>query len=231
MNPLLVLCALPPEKWALRGGDWAGALGGPPVLVRTGMGPERTARAVGSLFAGRLPAYGGVLVTGFCAAVAPGLAPGDLVVADEVRAADGSVRAVHCPAELADALRLLGHTVHRGPLYSADHVVRGAERRALCRAGSPAVDMESAAALARLPAGLPAAAVRVVVDTPERELLRPATLPSGLRAWRVLRAAAPALIGWHRAVAGPTARGPIPEPSDRPPLTHSSLPTLPQEAS
>ncbi|MDH6109161.1 nucleoside phosphorylase [Kitasatospora sp. MAP12-15] len=231
MNPLLVCCALAPEEWALRGGDWAGALGGAPVLARTGMGPERAAHAARALFAPAVPAYGAVLVAGFCAAVAPGFAPGDLVVAEEVRAGSGRTLAVDSPQPLVDALRLLGLTVHRGPLYSADHVVRGAERRELYRAGSVAVDMESAAILAALPAALPVAVLRVVVDTPERELLRPGTLPAGLRAWRALRAAVPAMIGWHRAVAGPAARASIPEPSDLLPLTHSSLPTLPQEAS
>lgn len=110
-------------------------------------------------------------------------------------------------------------------------MVRGAERHELHRAGMFAVDMETAAVLGRLPAGLPVAAVRVVVDTPERELLRPGTIPAGLRAWRMLRATVPALLGWHRAVAGAPSIRPIPEPSAVLPLTHSSKPTLPQEAS
>lgn len=49
--PLLVLCALAPEEWALRGGDWANALGGPPVLARTGMGPARAGRTLSTLLA------------------------------------------------------------------------------------------------------------------------------------------------------------------------------------
>ncbi|WP_063772121.1 phosphorylase family protein [Kitasatospora mediocidica] len=232
MNPLLVLCALRPEEWALRGGDWAGALGGPPVLVRTGLGPQRAGRVACALVGASRGSYGAALVTGFCAAAAPGVRPGDLVVADAVRDEAGASFAVDSPQPLVEALRVRGHTVHCGSLYSADRVVRGARRRELHRAGVLAVDMESAAVLRRLPAGLPVAAVRVVVDTPEHELLRPATVSNGLRAWHTLRAAVPALIGWHRAVAvGPAARGPISEPSDRLSLTHSSLPTLPQEAS
>jgi hypothetical protein len=232
VKPLLVLCALAPEQWALRGGDWAGALGGPPVLVRTGLGPQRAGRVAGALVGSSGRDYGAVLVTGFCAAAAPGLRPGDLVVADGVRDGAGSSLAVDSPQPLVEALRVLGHTVHCGPLYSADQVVRGAQRRELHRAGVLAVDMESAAVLHRLPVALPVAAVRVVVDTPERELLRPGTVPNGLRAWRTLRAAVPALIGWHRAVAAdPLARPAISELSDRLSLTHSSLPTLPQEAS
>jgi hypothetical protein len=59
-----------------------------------------------------------------------------------------------------------------------------------------AVDMETAGALRALPAGLPTAAVRVVVDTPEHELLLPGTLFHGLRAWRALRTAAPVLAAF-----------------------------------
>ncbi|MFE9427349.1 1-hydroxy-2-methyl-2-butenyl 4-diphosphate reductase [Kitasatospora sp. NPDC006697] len=198
--PLLVLCALAPEAWALRGGDWSGALGGPPVLVRTGMGPERTARTVNSLLAGEPGAYGAVLLTGFCAAAAPGTRPGDVVVADRVSSAPARSRPTRQPEQLARALRGLGLDVRVGALHSADHVVRGPERRKLHRAGVTAVDMETAAALDRLPEDLPVAVVRVVVDTPERELLRPGTLPGGLRAFRTLRAIVPALLGWHRAV-------------------------------
>ncbi len=229
--PLLVLCALAPEEWALSRGDWAGALGGAPVLARTGMGPERAGRAVSSLLAAAPRGYGAVLVAGFGAAVAPGITPGDVVVAERVCDASGSSLAVDSHQPLGAALRTLGLTVHTGPLYSAGHVVRGHERRELHRSGVLAVDMESAAVLARLPPGLPAAAVRVVVDTPERELLRPGTVRAGLRAWRQLRAVAPALLGWHRAVAGAPSILAIPEPSDFPSMTHSSKPTLPQEAS
>ncbi|WP_063774899.1 phosphorylase family protein [Kitasatospora azatica] len=234
-RPLLVLCALAPEEWALRGGDWANALGGPAVLARTGMGPERAARTVSTLLAAGPQAYGAVLMTGFCAASAPGTRPGEVIVADRVHSASGCSTATRLPDVLAQALRGLGLGVRVGALHTADHVVRGHERRVLHRAGVTAVDMESAAVLDRLPDGLPVAAVRVVVDTPERELLRPGTIPAGLRAFRTLRATVPALLGWHRAVSGAavgtTHLRSIPEPSDLFPMTHSSLPTLPQEAS
>ncbi|MCX4750620.1 1-hydroxy-2-methyl-2-butenyl 4-diphosphate reductase [Kitasatospora sp. NBC_01287] len=233
--PLLVLCALPPEEWALRGGDWANALGGPAVLARTGMGPIRTGRTVSTLLAAAPSGYGAVLMTGFCAAAAPGTRPGDVIVADRVQSASGCSTATRSPDLLAQAVTALDLPVRTGPLYSADHVVRGHERRMLHRRGVLAVDMESAAALDRLPPGLPVAAIRVVVDTPERELLRPGTLPAGLRAFRTLRALVPALLGWHRATLGAQAGAPhprpIPEPSALPPMPHSSQPTLPQEAS
>ena len=44
------------------------------------------------------------------------------------------------------------------------------------------------------------AVLRVVLDTPDREIHRPlATLAGGLTAWRALRRAAPALAVWARA--------------------------------
>ncbi|MGF1425915.1 1-hydroxy-2-methyl-2-butenyl 4-diphosphate reductase [Kitasatospora sp. LaBMicrA B282] len=229
--PLLALCALRPEEWALRGGDWANALGGPPVLARTGMGPARAGQAVSTLLAAAPQGYGAVLMTGFCAALAPGTSPGEVVVADSVHCASGRSLTTDLPAVLAGKLTGLGLPVRTGPLFTADRVVRGHQRRMLHRRGLLAVDMESAAVFDRLPAGLPVAAVRVVVDTPERELLRPGTLPAGLRAFRVLRALVPALLGWHREVVGAARPGPDPAQPALPPLTHPSLPILPQEAS
>ncbi|MDH6579707.1 1-hydroxy-2-methyl-2-butenyl 4-diphosphate reductase [Kitasatospora sp. MAP5-34] len=225
--PLLVVCALGPEVWALRGGDWTGAVGGSPVLARTGMGRARARRSVANLLA--RDGYGALVVAGFGAAVGPGVRPGDVIVADAVRDGEGGHHPLDSAAPLADALRACGLTTRLGLHHTADHVVRGFERRALYAQGALAVDMEAAAVLAaraELRPALPTAVLRVVVDTPERELLRPGTLPAGLHAWRALRAAVPALVAWHRhAVSVPsvtpfTASAPEPQPS-----------TLPQEAS
>ncbi|MEE1787310.1 1-hydroxy-2-methyl-2-butenyl 4-diphosphate reductase [Streptomyces sp. SP17BM10] len=221
--PLLVLCALGPEVWALRGGDWRGSAGGPPVLLRTGVGRRRAGHAVRRVLGCAPGGYGAVVVAGFGAAVGPGIAPGDVVVADGVRDAEGNLYAVRSAADLARALKERGLAVHNGVHHTADHVVRGLERRALYLQGALAVDMEAAAVLAALhelrPA-LPAAVLRVVVDTPERELLRPGTLPAGVRAWRTLRATVPALVDWYRQDL--TGRS---EPH------HPTSSTLPQEAS
>ncbi|MCD0485967.1 1-hydroxy-2-methyl-2-butenyl 4-diphosphate reductase [Streptacidiphilus sp. ASG 303] len=223
--PLLVVCALGAERWALRGGDWTAgrpAGDGVPapgaVVAATGMGPDRARRVVTALLeAGG--AYGAVVATGFCAAAAPGTRPGDAFVAEEVRDGEGTAIEVPSSALLADALRARGLTVRTGVLHSADGVVHGAAaRRALHEAGAAAVDMETAAvldAVRRAAPGLPYATVRIVVDTPRHELLRPGTLTGGLRAWRALRSAVPALTAWHRTA-----------PTDTPPLR-----TLPQEAS
>ncbi|MEU8510328.1 1-hydroxy-2-methyl-2-butenyl 4-diphosphate reductase [Kitasatospora sp. NPDC048722] len=221
--PLLVLCALGPEVWALRGGDWRGSAGGPPVLLRTGVGRRRAGHAVRRVLGSAPGGYGAVVVAGFGAAVGPGIAPGDVVVADGVRNAEGNLFTVRSAADLARALKEHGLAVHTGVHHTADHVVRGLERRALHLQGALAVDMEAAAVLAALhelrPA-LPAAVLRVVVDTPERELLRPGTLPAGVRAWRTLRATVPALVDWYRQ-----------DLPDRREPHHPTSSTLPQEAS
>ncbi|MFD0276324.1 1-hydroxy-2-methyl-2-butenyl 4-diphosphate reductase [Kitasatospora sp. NPDC127111] len=226
--PLLVLCALGPEVWALRGGDWRGAAGGPPVLVRTGVGRRRAAHAVRRLLTSAPGGYGAVVVAGFGAAVAPGMTPGDVIVANGVRDAEGNLFPVDSGPELTRALRLRGLTAHSGVHHTADHVVRGLERRALHLQGALAVDMEAAAVLAALhelrPA-LPAAVLRVVVDTPEHELLRPGTLPAGVRAWRTLRATVPALVDWHERNR-PGRGGPVAGTRH-----HPTSSTLPQEAS
>lgn len=201
---LLLACALGAEQAALRSASrrTAGVR-----LIRTGMGAERACRSVSEALARGECAPGAFLFAGFGAAVGPGIRPGDVLVATEVRDAEGGATELTCPDELVGALRDAGLTVRTGPLYSADAVVRGPRRAELHATGVVGVDMETAGALRALPAdGLPTAAVRVVVDTPEHELLRPGIVLHGFRAWRALRAAAPVLAGWHPAdQAGPLA--------------------------
>jgi nucleoside phosphorylase len=105
--------------------------------------------------------------------------------------------------ELARAVP--GRTVHTGPLTGSDHVVRGHERSALLATGAIAVDMESAATLlgAVRPGPRPVAAVRVVVDAPEHELVRIGTFRGGISAFRVLRTVLPAFFEWHRSLSLP----------------------------
>ena len=191
-GPLLLACALGAEQWALRR-----AARTPGVrLLRTGMGVERAGHGVSRALAQGAYTPRALLFTGFGAAVGPGISPGDVVVATEVRDTVGEPVDLPDCAGLADALGRVGLTVRTGPLHTAERVVRGAQRATLHRDGVLCVDMETAAALRGLPPGVPAAAVRVVVDTPDRELLRPGTLVHGLRAWRALRTAAPVLAAW-----------------------------------
>ncbi|MFD5583103.1 1-hydroxy-2-methyl-2-butenyl 4-diphosphate reductase [Streptomyces sp. NPDC058733] len=203
--PLLIACALGIEHLALRAGDRGGA-GGPVTVLRTGMGPKAAERAVGRALADPALAGAAVLATGFCAGLAPGMHPGDLVVAEETRAPGGTVPCIGTEPLVKELARTLpGRTVHTGPLTGSDHVVRGAERSALAAGGAIAVDMESAATLlTAVRAGTrPVAAVRVVVDAPEHELVRIGTVRGGISAFRVLRSVLPTFFEWHRNVLLP----------------------------
>ncbi|MFF5428171.1 MULTISPECIES: 1-hydroxy-2-methyl-2-butenyl 4-diphosphate reductase [unclassified Streptomyces] len=203
--PLLIACALGIERFALRGGARSGAAG-PVRVLRTGMGPAQARRAVARALGEEPWRDAAVVASGFCAGLAPGMHPGDLIVAGETRDADGAT-ACTGTALLVEALARVvpGRTVHTGPLTGSDHVVRGPERAALRAGGALAVDMESAATLrtARAAGPRPVAAVRVVVDAPEHELVRIGTVRGGISAFRVLRAVLPAFFEWHRSLLLP----------------------------
>jgi nucleoside phosphorylase len=203
--PLLIACALGIEKLALRSGDHSGARGRVTVL-RTGMGPQSAESAVRDALRAEQLRDAAVVASGFCAGLSPGMHPGDLVVADETRHAAGHT--VCTDTELlvkAVARAVPGRRVHTGPLTGSDHVVRGHERAELLATGAIAVDMESAATLrSALSTGpRPVAAVRVVVDAPEHELVRIGTVRGGISAFRVLRAILPAFFEWHRSLLLP----------------------------
>jgi len=199
-HDLVVLAPMSIEARAIRS-----ALPGVEVL-QTGMGPDRasrTAKGMQSKADGPADRARAVAVAGFCGALDPTLQPGDVVVASEVRGADGTTA---CPSAgiLVAALGRLGIIARLGPVVSVDHVVSGRERARLrAETGAIAVDMESAW-LAAAADDRPLAVLRVVVDTPGRDLKgNPlATARGGLRAYRTLAKAAPALADWARA-AGP----------------------------
>lgn len=154
------------------------------------------------------PGPAAVIATGFCAGLAPGMHPGDLVVADQTRDHAGSTVCTGTDvlasalAELPRRPRGTAPAVHIGPVAGSDHVVRGVERARLRATGAVAVDMESAVTLrTAVRAGpRPVAAVRVVVDAPEHELVRLGTLRGGISAFRVLRSILPAFCQWHRSL-------------------------------
>ncbi|CAL9367599.1 hypothetical protein SUDANB145_00804 [Streptomyces sp. enrichment culture] len=203
--PLLIACALGIEHLALRSGGRGGA-DGPVTVLRTGMGPKAAERSVTRVLADPALAGAAVLATGFCAGLAPGMHPGDLVVAEETRAPRGTVGCVGTGLLVKALTRAVpGRTVHTGPLTGSDHVVRGSERAELGATGAIAVDMESAATLlsAVRTAARPVAAVRVVVDAPEHELVRIGTVRGGISAFRVLRSVLPAFYEWHRSLLLP----------------------------
>ncbi|MEV5476193.1 1-hydroxy-2-methyl-2-butenyl 4-diphosphate reductase [Streptomyces sp. NPDC093675] len=203
--PLLIACALGIEHLALRSGGHAGA-DGPVTLLRTGMGPRAAERSVTRVLDDPALAGAAVVATGFCAGLAPGMHPGDLVVAEETRDPRGTTACVGTDLLVKELARALpGRTVHTGPLTGSDHVVRGQERSELLATGAIAVDMESAATIhgAVRTGERPVAAVRVVVDAPEHELVRIGTLRGGISAFRVLRAVLPAFFEWHRSLLLP----------------------------
>ncbi|MFI8191188.1 1-hydroxy-2-methyl-2-butenyl 4-diphosphate reductase [Streptomyces sp. NPDC085946] len=207
--PLLVACALGIERLALRAGGRAGGrggAGGPVTVLRTGMGPTAAERSVTRVLADPALRDAAVLATGFCAGLAPGMHPGDLVVAEQTRDPRGTVPCVGTELLVEELGRAVpGRTVHTGPLTGSDHVVRGQERAGLRATGAIAVDMESAATLlsAVRTGGRAVAAVRVVVDAPEHELVRIGTVRGGISAFRVLRSVLPAFFEWHRSLLLP----------------------------
>jgi len=147
------------------------------------------------------------LITGVAGALSPEVAPGDLVVASEVRdARDGTVTPCPAAALLVGALRRAGHTVHHGPVVTTERVVDDPLERARLAApvegapGALAVDTESALLLPGVPEGQ-AVVVRAIVDTPEQRLFSLGTAPRGIKALVSLRKAAPVLEEWVRATA------------------------------
>jgi 4-hydroxy-3-methylbut-2-enyl diphosphate reductase len=195
-SDLVVAAALRIEARALRRG-----VRGMRVL-RTGMGPERARAAAPRLQA---EAAQSVALAGLCGALDPGLEPGALFVASELRGDGGAALCLE-PAPLCAALERMGLAARVGPLISVDHVVRGAERERLRQGGAIAADMESAW-LARGAGPRPLAVLRVVLDAPGRELLRLASLRDLLRALRRLREAAPALAFWASTHGSPESPG------------------------
>ncbi|HEY1680914.1 MAG TPA: hypothetical protein VGF98_04710 [Candidatus Tumulicola sp.] len=107
---------------------------------------------------------------------------GTVLIPTETGLADGTRRA--CDPQWVGALiaaaRALGFEPITDPMLTSDAIVRGSERARWARCGFAGVDMETA--LLRSDA---VAAVRVVLDTPERELsadwIRPTT--AMLRPW------------------------------------------------
>jgi len=205
---LLALAPLRAEALALR---W----GAPALRIeRCGMGVSRARRAARWL--GTTPA-GALVVAGLGGALDRRLAPGDIVVASELRLASGERRPIRAPG-LAELLRTLGHRIVVGPIVSSERLVIGSERERLEAGGARLVDTESWW-LAEGAGARSFGVVRVVVDTPGHELFRPGTALRGLHALRVLARLAPALAAWGGQIptSSETTR-PVPRPAPRPVL-------------
>ncbi|MEO9096588.1 MAG: hypothetical protein ABI346_00210 [Candidatus Baltobacteraceae bacterium] len=145
--------------------------------MRVGVGATLAATGLGNV----------VVSCGLAGGLRAGIETGTLLIPRTLGMPDGTSRA--CDEELVGALvaaaLAYGSTPLEAPLLCSSTLVRGAERARWAAAGYAGVDMESARLQApRL------AAVRVVLDTPERELsnawLHPATAFFKPAAWREL---------------------------------------------
>jgi 4-hydroxy-3-methylbut-2-enyl diphosphate reductase len=166
-------------------------------VERTGMGPDRSKAAAHVL--GEGPGDG-LLVAGFCGGLDEQSVPGEVIVADTVLAATDeghSPEEVACAHvdELEAAVARTGLAVRRGQIVCVAHLALGERRRQLHEAGALAVDMESVW-LARGAAGRPFGVVRVVLDSPSHELMRPQAAAGAVRAARALRRVAGVLNDW-----------------------------------
>jgi 4-hydroxy-3-methylbut-2-enyl diphosphate reductase len=187
MNSLTVLAPLSVEARAVRAGaPWA-------HVRRTGMGPRRAARVVHENEGGP------VLIAGFCGALDPELAPGDIVLATELRGPTGTTTCPD-PTILSGVLQRGGLNVRVGPIASSQRLVVRERRRTLQRSGALAVDMESAW-LAPATHAQPLITLRVVLDTHRQELTNPIRTVAGAAiAYRTLRRACELVEDWARAL-------------------------------
>ncbi len=167
------------------------------VVRKTGMGPDRAKAAAGQL-AG--DAGSAMLVLGFCGGLDASSVPGEVIVAEEVYAAGDEGHAeqrVRCEltGQLVQQLTGLGLKVRTGDVVCVSRLALGPRRAELHAGGAIAVDMESVW-LAAGAGGRPFGVVRVVLDSPEHELLRVRAAAGALRAALALRRVAGALHEW-----------------------------------
>jgi 4-hydroxy-3-methylbut-2-enyl diphosphate reductase len=159
---------------------------------------------------------------GVCGGLDEQCEPGDVVIADELLDGERSAdERLICPSAqpLAEALERHGIAVRRGAVVSVARIAHGQKRVELRERGGVVVDMESAW-LAPGASGRPFAVIRVVADTPSREVTRPLlTLAGAARAALSLRRTAAALeqlvseygahvvLGGQRASEQPASEG------------------------
>lgn len=189
MSDALVAAPLRLEALAIRAG--ARRL----RIHKTGMGRERSYAAVAKLQSDPAAA---LVVMGVCGGLDEGCEPGDVIIAEELLDGEQPLdRRLGCASAepLAEALEHRGIMVRRGRVVSVARIAHGEKRVELRERGAIVVDMESAwlAAGAR---GRPFAVIRVVADTPSREVTRPLlTLAGAGRAALSLRRVAAAFEG------------------------------------
>jgi 4-hydroxy-3-methylbut-2-enyl diphosphate reductase len=140
---------------------------------KTGMGQSRSKAAVSPLTREQAEA---LVVMGVCGALDDDCEPGDVVVAEELfdGELEGHSERILCPSAepLTAALESHGVRVRRGAIVSVARIAHGERRVILRERGAIVVDMESAW-LASAARERPFAVIRVVADTPSREVTRP----------------------------------------------------------
>ncbi|HUY19579.1 MAG TPA: hypothetical protein VMV15_10160 [Candidatus Binataceae bacterium] len=151
------------------------------VAIATGIGPRRAAKIAQRAFQA-LPHASLVITAGVAGALSPGLAVGDVVVADRliVAAAEGLgpervlTVAPERVEELSAILLEAGLAVSTGGLLTIGRVLAtGADKRQAREAsGAIAVDMESASIAAEAASeGLPLVCLRTVMDAADEEVV------------------------------------------------------------
>jgi 4-hydroxy-3-methylbut-2-enyl diphosphate reductase len=167
------------------------------LVAKTGMGPRKSKDAALELGA---RAGRAMLVLGFCGGLDEVSVPGEVIVAEEVYADASEGHAeqpIRCDlsGQLLTRLTGLGMKVRVGKVVCVSRIAVGEKRTELHAGGAIAVDMESvwlAAGAGDRPFGV----VRVVLDSPSHELLRPQAVGGALRAALALRKVAGALHDW-----------------------------------
>ena len=187
MSDVLVAAPLRLEALAIRAG--ARSL----RIHKSGMGRARSHAAVPILQSDPAAA---LVVMGVCGGLDEECEPGDVVIAEELLDGESTVdERLSCPSAepLAEALGRCGVVVRRGAVVSVARIAHGEKRVELRERGGVVVDMESAW-LAPGAGERPFAVIRVVADTPSREVTRPLlTLAGAGRAALSLRRTAAAL--------------------------------------
>lgn len=171
------------------------------IAITTGVGPRHAGEIAQRAFKA-LPHASLVITAGVAGALSPGLAVGDVVVADRliIGNADGigPARVISLASERVEELGAIlleaGLAVSTGGLLTTSRVLAtGADKRQAREAsGAIAVDMESATIAAEAASeGLPLVCVRTVMDAADEEVLAAGfTDPEGhvnaLRAMRTI---------------------------------------------
>lgn len=179
----------------------------PNQVRRLGIGPRAARRS-------EPPTDRPLAVAGIGGGLRSDLAPGDVVVATEVRGPDGVRIELPSAPILAAALRRRSQRVRLGPIVSVPRLALGDERVRLAGTGALVADTESAwfleaAAGGRAVgdgdggidggAGVPLACVRVVADAPPVPLVHPRTAVNLGRALDGLPVVGAALREWAAA--------------------------------